>query len=190
MVLHLSHVYQEFFAVHLHSACLMSASDNLQHEQLGMFMPARALKARVQQSDDLEGRETMDQMWARKSKEAALPAGTEYRAPYGYDDADTTTHGTGVRDSMMAKGYDGPPISVSHEGERGGTMVWDGHHRVAVAAELNLDVAVEHSNPESRFIATSSRSRGVEHDVRLASDRKSADKRLAGAKERLKGVDI
>jgi hypothetical protein len=142
-----------------------------QFEQLRMLMPAQELRGRIPDSNDRVN-ESMSELWDRKGREAALPAGTYHPSPeVGYD----TTHGTGVTDSLKQHGYDGAPVEVRHytdsysEGKAGDLFIYDGHHRVAAAADLGMDIPVSHSDSKSDRVLF----RGTgSHDVRLGSQRR------------------
>ena len=138
----------------------MPASVHLRGEQLAMFMPARQLMKRVGASLDPAGNESMGDMWKRKLSESSLPAGTQYPNPYkgqflNANQGSTTTLGTGVLDSMKKRGYQGESIRVHHLTDPDGTpdqknlMILDGHHRLAAAAHLNLEVPVDHNDRAS-----------------------------------------
>jgi len=111
-------------------------------EQLQMFMPAKQLKDRIGLSYDVDYDETLPKMWDRKLTESKVPV-------------DSGGRGAGVYDSLAKKGYDGPPLEVRHgdfpgsESRKDGLRLLDGHHRLSSAADLNLEVPVEHSDANS-----------------------------------------
>jgi ParB-like chromosome segregation protein Spo0J len=106
----------------------MSAQDNLSYEQLAMFMPAHEIMAKTgEKSNDRlfkhnGQRETSDEMWDRKTKEAKSSRLTS---------------------SIKKKGIK-KPIEMANF--MSGKALFDGHHRVAAAHSIdkNYLVPVEH----------------------------------------------
>jgi hypothetical protein len=114
----------------------MSASDHLSAEQLAMFMPAHEIRSMTgEKSPDRQwfhmpfgnrlhtnGRETANQMWERKAKEAKSERLTS---------------------SVKKKGVQKPVRMVPFMGKH---ILLDGHHRVAAAHSLdpNMLVPVQH----------------------------------------------
>jgi ParB-like nuclease domain len=99
--------------------CYVAAQDNLSYEQLAMFMPAHEVMAKTgEQSPDrllkYNGqRETPDEMWDRKTKEAKSRRLTS---------------------SIKKQGIKKP---VQMANFMGGKVLFDGHHRVAAAHSLD-----------------------------------------------------
>lgn len=102
-------------------------------EQLQMLMTGKELQSRITDSNDrryVYGRkkskkgdslETMPELWSRKAEESKQPA--------------QSGHGSGVFDSLAEHGlYPDTMIGLLHLTNR--TVVNDGHHRIAAAAEL------------------------------------------------------
>jgi len=97
--------------------------------QLRMLMTAPEIMGLVNTSKDLVGNETMDRLWERKLKETKS----------GRD-----THGGGLYDKIVKKGYQGDPIPIKHEDFTQydnppsiDIRLTDGHHRVAAMAEAD-----------------------------------------------------
>jgi hypothetical protein len=180
-------------------------------EQLQMLMPAKDLQSRIPESNDrFDDVEDMQGLWQRKLSEASLPAGTAYPDPdpdhsgsYGeytstsYDG--TLTHGTGIVDSLSSRGWDGHALQVRHMGPPGADsgknlFINDGHHRLAAASHLGMEVPVTHRDSKSTTVEYAGRNRGSQFDVRLASHRDSDERKLSASKqllqERLKGGSI
>jgi len=110
----------------------MSASDNLSHEQLAMFMPAGEIKSKITYSDDGD---VGDKLWSRKLKESKR--GGLYR-------------------SIKANGVK-KPVELQRNFNRSmftpiGHQLNDGHHRIAAAADIdpNMLVPVTHSSTNYR----------------------------------------
>lgn len=111
----------------------MAAIDNIQHEQLKMFMTPQELKDRLTFSFDLNDkfsydndtsrRETMPQMWQRKLDESQ-------------EDPEDGTHGAGLWESIYTQGYSGTPVHMAHESGTSSARIMDAHHRVAAAADV------------------------------------------------------
>lgn len=142
-------------------------------EQLALFMPARELKRQITHSFDRlgedtfvkgkwkVGKESMDEMWARKERESRQPRASEdedwSRAP-----TRITDHGAGVYDSIKEKGFDfSHPVDVDHFDSPehwNSKVVGDGHHRIAAAAALEEEtgkdvyVPIEHYRGASAYI--------------------------------------
>lgn len=114
----------------------MSAQDNLSYTQLAMFMPAHEIRSMTgEKSSDRQwfhnpfgnrlvtnGRESADQMWERKAKEAKSERLTA---------------------SVKKKGVQKPVLMMPFMGKH---ILLDGHHRVAAAHSLdpNMLVPVRH----------------------------------------------
>lgn len=157
-----------------------------QFEQLSMITPAQEVKSRITGSGDLDGNETLDEMWDRKLDEAKAPGmvqltdvqwqgGRGVRVPVG-EPYPNRAHGAGTFDSIQQKGYDGPPITLEHFTKNDGGVdnyLRDGHHRLAAAAALGKDTLVSHDDAASRVVQrnNSSPDKGGWHDTRLGSDK-------------------
>jgi hypothetical protein len=96
-------------------------------KQLRMFMTASEIKGLVNTSKDIQGSETMDDMWKRKVGESK--------------------NRDNLYDNLIRDGYKGTPVPISHEDytDHGGTKnedirLIDGHHRVA---------SMEHIDPKA-----------------------------------------
>lgn len=109
----------------------MAATDNLNHDQLKLFMTGTEWKATVTHSTD----GPLDRIWPQKESEARLPG-------------PGAVHGSGVYDSMKKKGYIRPvnhaldPTIVfedSPSGKEVRRVQSEGHHRVAAAAAIEHD---------------------------------------------------
>jgi len=120
--------------------------------QFKLFYSGSELKSMVnlsgdrRQSKDGNSRETMDQMWSRKSTEASEPAmHKDYQINWEggkgvrstVNETPNSTHGAGIKDSIASKGYDGSPVTVLHQKQ--GTRLDDGHHSVKAAADLESE---------------------------------------------------
>ena len=108
-------------------------------KQLRMLMTAPEIMGLVNTSKDLVGNETMDRLWERKLKETKS----------GRD-----THGGGLYNKIVEKGYQGDPIPIKHEDFTQyddppsiDIRLMDGHHRVASMAQIdpNAWIPVIHS---------------------------------------------
>jgi hypothetical protein len=111
----------------------MSASDNLSHEQLAMFMPAHEIMSKTGEKSpyrlysihpirDEKVKESTAEMWDRKAKEAK---------------SDRLTS------SIKKKGIKKPVCMMPFMGKH---ILTDGHHRVAAAHSIdpNYLVPVKH----------------------------------------------
>lgn len=171
-------------------------------EQLSFLMPARDIKKRVIESTDVMGGETLETMWDRKLSESKVPVydGSRMFEDMSFENrplrvlkpgADAGqlsahwvedsagVHGAGVHRSLADKGYAGRPVEVQHFGSEGELYMGNGHHRVAAAADLGMDVLVQHKDASSRaFWAHPERipKPNQWHDVRLKSDRNRGNK--------------
>jgi hypothetical protein len=119
-------------------------------EQLQMLMPARELKGRIGLSYDTDHQEDLPQMWDRKLTESK-------------EKVDNGGRGAGVYDSLASRGYQGEPLEVRHgdfkgsEDRHDGLRLHDGHHRLAAAADLGLEVPVSHSDAHSDNVSHQTR---------------------------------
>lgn len=91
-----------------------------QFEQLQMFMTGKELQNRIEFSHDKQHDETLPQMWERKAYESRDPLHLRSGKVYG---------------SLLTDGVrDGTIMQLSHQPT--GARVYDGHHRIAAAADL------------------------------------------------------
>lgn len=100
--------------------------------QFKLFMTGQEWQASVTHSTD----GPISTLWGEKEERAASPL-TEAGA-----------HGTGVRDSLMAHGYqqdrESPPTIILEDAPNGKTVrsvQSEGHHRIAAAAAIERDTA-------------------------------------------------
>ena len=188
-------------------------SKGSQFEQLQMMMPGDQLINRVTHSYDTGGGDSgtpdgsMEAMWGRKLAESKEPAfyqptdvqwqgGRGVRVPVG-EPVVNRTHGAGLHKSMSERGFDGKPISVSLQNEgttaEGGPMdfrLLDGHHRAAVASDLGKEALLDYQDDDSFRYKRDHRIRGGDdHDVRIGSQKRGDDKRLAHAQQLLAKYD-
>jgi hypothetical protein len=127
-------------------------------EQLKLFMPASEYLNHIDSSSDRAnvtrgyteispnvrmphpGRETMDEMWARKEAEAREPKNLKLKAGGTFPNS---THGAGVYDSIKERGLQqGHPysdITVHVDKATGEKRQGEGHHRVVAAAALEKE---------------------------------------------------
>lgn len=165
-------------------------------EQLSFLMPARSVKNRVVESSDIMSGETLETMWDRKLSESKVPVydGSRMFEDWSWENKPPRVlkpgvpssqlsdkrvdiggvHGAGVHRSLADHGYDGKPVEVEHFGTEGELYMGNGHHRVAAASDLGVDVMVSHKDTNSRrYWAHPERIPPVNqwHDVRLKSDR-------------------
>lgn len=105
----------------------MSARDNLNPDQLKLFMTGTEWQASVHDSYDRMGSESMDDLWEDKLNETQMPVGSDVRS-------------AGLYDKMRVHGYRqnprefrNPTINFHTSGTR---IQEEGHHRIAAAAEL------------------------------------------------------
>jgi len=100
----------------------MSASDNLSHEQLAMFMTPRQIKSKydVYHGEYEEGETNPKQLYSRKRKDAKY---------------------SGLYQSVQKHGVE-QPVELS----LGDRTVLDGHHRIASAKSKSL-IPVTHLEP-------------------------------------------
>jgi hypothetical protein len=133
-----------------------------------MFMTASEIMKATNTSKDLQGNETMDDLWKRKLKESK---------------DETGTRSAGLFDKIASEGYRGDPIELDHDdssvftshlpesvGSSGSsptfdkksnmyvtehkkTQLMDGHHRVATMAEAdpNAWIPVTHKTRKQQF---------------------------------------
>ena len=129
----------------------MSSSDHLHPQQLQMFMPARKLKGMTPSDFNPQlghGRHhgTLEGMWSNKLDTAKMK------------DYNEELIGSSLYDSIASEGVK-EPVQVTRtaadfgEGTirahlRNQDVLFDGHHRVATAANIdpNMEVPVEHFN--------------------------------------------
>ncbi|NDB36505.1 MAG: hypothetical protein EB023_14470 [Flavobacteriia bacterium] len=144
----------------------MAAKDNLQWEQLAMFMPAHKL-AMYSSQDAIENDNFIDKedsirehgpfgdtaMYASKADDL------HDRDYYDEQDYATTEHDT-LYDDLDTHGIQ-EPITLTHYGKYHGnknrkkhpeqtkTLITEGHHRLAYALETdwNMELPVEHVDP-------------------------------------------
>lgn len=105
-------------------------------DQLKMLMTGRELKNTITYSDDADedGPEGLRSMWDDKLDESKASP-------------NSGTHGKGVYESLLSRGYEGRALTVYHVDKD--TFVLDGHHRIAAAADLErhgkpIYIPVEH----------------------------------------------
>lgn len=110
--------------------------------QFKLFYGGQELQNTITESGDMFDHENLDQMWDRKAEEAKVPGNVR-------------GHGAGVYDSLKSQGYNGMPLTVSHD--RRGTYVYNGHHRIAAAAAIeretgkNVWIPVEHNDWDTQM---------------------------------------
>lgn len=164
-------------------------------EQLAMYAPAKSVRDSITTSWDTVGTEKLPEMWDRKLSEAKLPQGTMYEHPGGdyelgpWDEPVVDSqnsrvyktakldHGTGVHDSIKETGYQGAPLVLNHGGSSKtgpspAKWIEDGHHRLAAAADLNVEVPLAHDSLDAKWIRMSAMASGRQFDLRLPSDKK------------------
>lgn len=113
----------------------MAAHNNLNPDQLKMFMSANEIKGQYQPLDgDREGYEDDNEVWDRKLSEASAPK------PY-YDMAhEKVVLNSGSHlDHLKTHGVTQPVHLGNEYGSSGRREVVGGHHRVAVMSHLSPD---------------------------------------------------
>ena len=117
------------------------AARNVSHQQLAMwYTPGEVKKMVGNESIDRRKDESIDQMWSRKADEARVGDVTHSRTP--------VKHQRTLTQSVAQKGVS-KPIRLMRDTDAGRTILVDGHHRVAAAAEVNpsmLIPAVHHED--------------------------------------------
>ena len=114
---------------------------NVNPNQFKLFYGGQELQNAITNSGDLEPGEDLPHMWDRKAEESKEPGRSG-------------KHGAGVYDSMKEEGYNGMPLTVSHDHR--GKYVYNGHHRIAAAAAVaretgrNVWIPVEHNDWDTR----------------------------------------
>lgn len=103
----------------------MPASRKVNPDQFKLFFGGQELKETITDSGDRRlnsksQEESMDKMWARKSK---MAKGT-----------DPSYHGAGVYKSIKQVGYRGDPVPLMKTKEN--LLAYEGHHRIAAAADV------------------------------------------------------
>ena len=114
---------------------------NVSHQQLSMwYTPGEVKKMVGSESVDRRPEETIEQMWSRKANESRVGDPTHSRTP--------VKHERTLTQSVAAQGVK-KPIRLMRDTDSGRTILLDGHHRVAAAAEVNpsmLIPAVHHED--------------------------------------------
>lgn len=147
----------------------MSANENLQPEQLAMFMPAGTLRT-YDSVDRQADKQTINELWTKKLRESKKPGD-----PHTLDM--TVGHGAGVYDSVKAEGVK-TPVNVSYRKERGARIptMGNGNHRVAAQADINPDALVPVLHHDNLSDATKG---GYEPATKRAESAKGEAKRKA-----------
>jgi hypothetical protein len=97
------------------------------------YTPGEVKKMVGNESIDRRKEETIDQMWSRKADEARVGDPQHSRTP--------VEHTRTLTQSVASQGVK-KPIRLMRDTGRGQTVLLDGHHRVAAAAEVNPNMLI------------------------------------------------
>jgi hypothetical protein len=110
------------------------SSRNVSHQQLAMWYTPGEIKHMVgNESIDRRKDESIEQMWNRKADEARIGDPKHSRTP--------VAHSRTLTQSVAAQGVK-QPVRLMRDTGRDRTILLDGHHRVAAAAEVNPSMLI------------------------------------------------